>query len=127
MQYASTFYYIIHIFASLRCNNLLRKTDQCERGFKNLISLCRTTKDIYLSSQPPVIRQSIVYYDLRNKMSIIHRDRCVHPGSRSILYVQQSLWRCPIVSKRGDSSCDCIDCISATNNTDRFTNRFVDS
>ena len=32
MQYASSFDYIVNIFASLKCNNSERKTDQCERG-----------------------------------------------------------------------------------------------
>ena len=31
-QYASSFYYIIKILAYLKCKNLVRKMDQCERG-----------------------------------------------------------------------------------------------
>ena len=35
-QYTSLFHYILNIFASLKRNNFLRKTDQCECGFSIL-------------------------------------------------------------------------------------------
>ena len=43
-QYASSFHYKINIFAYLKHNNLLRKTDQCERNFTHQFSQTQTHK-----------------------------------------------------------------------------------
>ena len=37
-QYDSSFHFLINIFAYLKRNNLLQKTDQRERGFKDKLS-----------------------------------------------------------------------------------------